>query len=419
MPGLFDGVLAAGPVAEQVSDVAWLQAMLDAEAALADASADVGLIPRAAADEIARACQASRYSVASLGEAAVSVGNPAAPLVRELTAAVSADAGRYVHFGATSQDMADTAAMLVVRRALAVLDVRSVTDALAALAETHRDTVTVGRTLLQHALPTTFGLVAAGWLTGLAGSGAALSAFEPALQLGGAVGTLASLGSSGPAVAAAMARRLELASPVLPWHTDRDRVRSLAGALGRVSGAVAKIAGDVVLLAQTEVGEVAEARGGGSSTLPHKQNPVAAVAARAAAAQAPGLVATLLSGTHEHQRAAGAWHAEWRPLTELLRSTGSAVHMLDRSLTGLRVDVARMRSNVDILGDVLLAERVTTALAQSMGRQAAHDAVTSAVRAGDLASLVDSPDLLEPAGYLGSAGELVDRAVAAYREERR
>jgi 3-carboxy-cis,cis-muconate cycloisomerase len=419
MAGLFDGVLAAGPVAERVSDLAWLQAMLDAEAALAGAQADVGLISASAAAEIAAACDASRFSVSGIGTAAVSVGNPAAPLVRELTAAVSPEAAKYVHFGATSQDIVDTAAMLVTRRALAVLDVESVTESLAALAETHRDTVTVGRTLLQHALPTTFGLVAAGWLTGLSTAGDALAAFEPAVQLGGAVGTLASLGPAGPAVAEAMARRLDLATPVLPWHTDRDRVRSLASALGRVCGAVGKIAGDVVLLAQTEVGEVAEAASGGSSTMPHKQNPVAAVAARAAAAQAPGLVATLLSATHEHQRAAGAWHAEWRPLTELLRSTGSAVHQLAASLTGLVVHTDRMRSNVDLLGGALLAERVTTSLTPSMGRQAAHDAVADAVRTGDLASLVDSPDLLDPAGYLGSAGEFVDRAVAAYRKEGR
>jgi 3-carboxy-cis,cis-muconate cycloisomerase len=428
---LFDEVLAAGPVRELVSDAAWLRAMLDAEAALAGAQADLGLIPAEVAERIAAACVASRYDLAELAHAAADSGNPAAPLARALTAAAGPEAGRFVHMGATSQDIVDTAAMLLARSAAGAMlaDLDGCRAALARLADEHRLTVHVGRTLLQQALPTTFGLVAAGWLAALSGSGAALRAVTFPAQLGGAVGTLASLGPDGPAVAAAYARRLELAAPDLPWHTDRGPIAELAGALGRVCGTVAKIAGDVVSLAQTEVGELTESAGagvGGSSTMPHKQNPIAAISARAAAAQAPGLVATLLSAmAQEHQRAAGAWHAEWRPLRELLRGTGSAVAWLRVSLGRLAVHPDRMRENLDRTGGALLAERVTTALASEVGRQAAHDAVGECVRAGgDLVerlaahpalglSRQRAAELLDPAGYLGAAQEFIDRALAA------
>lgn len=427
---LFDGVLAAGPVRELVSDTAWLRAMLDAEAALARAQAEVGLIPTDAADEIADACEASRYDLAALSRAAADAGNPAAPLARALTIEAG-PAGRFVHLGATSQDIVDTAAMLLARASVAAVldDLAACESALADLAVAHRHTIHIGRTLLQPALPTAFGLVAAGWLAALSGSGAALRAVELPAQLGGAVGTLAALGPSGPAVVAAYARRLDLVAPDLPWHTDRGPIAELAGALGRVCGTVAKIAGDVVLLAQHEVGELTESAGpgvGGSSTLPHKQNPVAAVCARAAAAQAPGLVATLLAAmAQEHQRAAGAWHAEWRPLRELLASTGSALSWLRTGLGRLVVHPDRMRANLDRAGGALLAERVSTALAPEVGRQTAHDAVAECVRAGgDLADrLAAHPDLglsreraerlLDPSGYLGAADVFIDRALEA------
>ncbi|OLF17058.1 3-carboxy-cis,cis-muconate cycloisomerase [Actinophytocola xanthii] len=429
---LFDEVLAAGPVRDLVSDGAWLRAMLEAEAALASAQADVGLVERSVADEIAGACDPARFDVAQLGRDAADSGNPAAPLARALTALVSADAARYVHFGATSQDVVDTAAMLVSRRAVSavLVDVWACCDALGSLCAEHRDTVQAGRTLLQQALPTTFGLTVAGWLSSLGAAGRALAGVRPAAQLGGAVGTLASLGEAGPAVLAKYARRLGLAEPDMPWHTDRGRVLDLATGLGRVSASVGKIAGDVVLLAQTEVGELSEVAGpgvGGSSTMPHKRNPVAAVAARAAAAQAPGMVATLLANSgHEHQRAAGAWHAEWRPLTELLAATGSAVWWLRTSVSRLAVHPDRMRENLARTGGALLAERVTTELTPRVGRLVAHDAVAECVRAGgDLAQrLAEHPalgldreraaELLDPAGYLGAAGEFVDRALAAH-----
>ncbi|MQA60957.1 MAG: 3-carboxy-cis,cis-muconate cycloisomerase, partial [Actinophytocola sp.] len=387
--GLFDGVFAAGPIREVISDAAWLQAMLDFEAALAHAQADVGLIPHRHATAISAQCRAEFYDAREIGAAAVNIGNPAGPLVRALTARVAGEAAGYVHFGATSQDVMDTAAMLLARRAVDVVaaDVTACADLLAELAEQHVDTVQAGRTLLQHALPVTFGLTAAGWLSGMDAAAELLATQRGtfSVQLGGAAGTLASLGEHGPDVLSGIAARLGLAEPALPWHAERSRIASLAATLGTVSGTVAKIARDIVLLAQTEVAEVAEVpeitegnTAGGSSTMPHKRNPVAAVSAAAAAAQAPGLVATVLSASaHEHQRAAGNWHAEWQPLTGLLRGTGAAARWLRTSLQRLHVDPVRMRTNLELTGGLLLAERVTSELvtAHGVGRAEAHDAV--------------------------------------------
>jgi 3-carboxy-cis,cis-muconate cycloisomerase len=440
MSELFDGVLAAGPVRAEVSDTAWLRAMLDVEAALAGAQADVGLIQRAHANAIAEACVADYYDVTELGRQATATGNPAAALVRALTAQVHGDAAGYVHLGATSQDVMDTAAMLVSYRALEamIVDIAACCAEAATLAEEHASTLQVGRTLLQQALPTTFGFTVAGWLSGLVVAKGRLMTLPPTAQLGGAVGTLASYGDQGPAVLSAFCARLNLSEPALPWHTERTRIAELVGVLGLVCGVVSGVARTITLLAQTEVGEVFEqgpAGSGGSSTMPHKRNPVAAVSALACARQAPGLVATLLgSMEQEYQRAAGAWHAEWRPLTELLRGTGSAVHWLRLSLDRLHVDPDRMRENLDRTGGVLLAERVTGALVPKMGRLAAHDAVTECCRKavageGDLAELLaEDPlvgehleldeirELLDPVGYLGSAGVFVERALSVYRE---
>jgi len=431
-PGLFDGVLARGAVRAAVSDGAWLQALLDVEAALARAGAAAGVFPAQDAEAIAGACRAEDFDPAALGAQAAASGNPVVPLVRALTAAVPASAAGRVHLGATSQDVLDSAAMLVSMRALEPLlaDLDAAAAAAAALAAAHRDTPMAGRTLLQQALPITFGLKAAGWLAGLDAASARLAEVRRTrlcAQLGGAAGTLASLGEAGPAVLRHLAELLGLCEPVLPWHTERSRVIELAAALGGVAAAVGKVAGDIVLLAQSEVGEVAEGAPGGSSTLPHKRNPVAAVSAIACAAQAPGLVATLLAAAAgaQHERAAGAWHAEWRPLRELLRSTGSAAAWLEASLAGLQVDATAMRANLERTGGVLLAERVTSALAPLRGRLAAHDLVSAAAAeaaAGtrsfaEALAARDAPitgDALEPAGYLGSAGEFVDRALRVH-----
>jgi 3-carboxy-cis,cis-muconate cycloisomerase len=421
MSELFDGVLAAGAVRDAVADPAWLQALLDVEAALArasDAPADV-------ASELSAACRAERFDIAALGAASAAAGNPVIPLVRALRAAVSPAAAAHVHKGATSQDILDSASMLVAHRALGPLldDLTDAAEAAALLAEAHRDTPVAARTLLQQALPTTFGLVAAGWLTALDAAAdrlAEVRVHRLAAQLGGAAGTLAMLT---PSTVGRLARELGLAEPPLPWHTDRTRVADLAGALGTAAGTVGKAARDIVLYAQTEVGEVSEGRPGGSSAMPHKHNPVAAVSASACAAQAPGLVATLLGAMpQEHQRAAGGWHAEWRPLRTLLVSTGSAAYWLRECLTHLRVDAARMRANLSLTGDTMMAERVAALLAPSLGPEAAHDKVRAALASGQ--SLRDAfpevdPSLLDPTTYVGHAPSLVDAALHHHRSSRR
>jgi 3-carboxy-cis,cis-muconate cycloisomerase len=448
--GLFGPLFGHGGAADAVADAAWVRAMLDAEVALARASADAGRLDRAHAERIAAAADGLRPDPDELGRAAAAgAGNPVPALVRALTAAVDdgtaegrAAAGA-VHRGATSQDVLDTAAMLVTRRALdaTLADVAGAADAAAGLARAHRDTPIVGRTLLQHAVPTTFGLKAAGWLVGLDEAAAELRrAREDAVaaQLGGAAGTLSALGADGIAVHAAYARELGLPEPTLPWHGVRVRPARIAGAVGVLGSVVAKVAGDVVLLAQTDVGEVREtdpagARGG-SSTMPHKHNPVAAITARACAIRVPGLVATLLAaGAHEHERAAGPWQAEWETLAELLRVAGAAAAWLRDALVGLRVDPERMRENLARTGGLLLTEAVTGALADAgLGRLQAHDLVTAAVGRAveggvDLrdALLADEAiagalgaagidRALDPAGHVGAAGELVDRALVAH-----
>jgi 3-carboxy-cis,cis-muconate cycloisomerase len=441
---LFDGVLARGPVPELVADPAWIRAMLAAEAALARAEADVGIAPAAAAEAIGAACgDASAFDPDALGREATGAGNPVVPLVRVLTNRVREAAGDeaagWVHYGATSQDILDTAAVLVTRDALRAIeqDLRQAADLAAGLAAEHRDTLLAGRTLLQQALPTTFGLKAAGWLVALDDAAHAVHAAAASLpaQLGGAAGTLAALGTPGLDVVATYSRLLGLAEPVLPWHTSRLPLLQAALPVGVAAGVAGKAALDITLLAQTEVGEVTEVASGrgGSSTLPHKRNPVAAIAARAAAAQTPGLVASLLAAMpQEHERAAGAWHAEWRPLRELLVTGGTAVSWLAESLRTLQVDPTSMRANLDRTGGLLLAERISTALRPALGRLRAHDLVEEASRIAleDGRPLVDVllempavtealgddgvRKLLDPGEYIGSAGAMIDRALAQH-----
>jgi 3-carboxy-cis,cis-muconate cycloisomerase len=435
--GLFDGVLSRGPVAERVDDPAWLRAMLDVEAALARAEARAGVIAASDADAIARACDTVEFDVAAIGRDAAGIGNPVGPLVRALTDAVEGSAAGQVHLGATSQDVLDTAAMLVARRALEPLlaDVAGASNAAAALARAHRDTPAAGRTLLQQAVPIAFGLKAAGWMSGLDAAAASVRRANErlAVQFGGAAGTLAALGDAGLAVLGHLAEELGLEEPALPWHTERTRVGELAGALGVAASAIAKPARDVTLLAQTEVAEAREGASGGSSTLPHKRNPVAAVAALGCAMQAPGLTSTLLASmVQEHERAAGAWHAEWRPLTELLLTVGSAASWLRECLEHLELDEDRIRANLDLSGGAIMTERVAMALTPSVGRLAAHDlierAALDAATSGrplvdalselpDVAAVLDRAaleQLFDPAGYLGSAGAFVDRALRAH-----
>jgi 3-carboxy-cis,cis-muconate cycloisomerase len=386
--GLFAGTFARGGAAAAVTDDAWLVALLEVEAALARAAATAGLVPAAAADEVAAACaDPGRLDVAALVAHAADAGNPVPPLVSALRAAVGRGAAGAVHVGATSQDVLDTAMVLLARRALAAVDadLAAAAGRTAELARAHRDDVVMGRTLLQQALPTTFGLKAAGWLAGLDGARARLQAVAATLpvQYGGAVGTLAASGGAGLAVRAALARELGLVSPAVPWSTVRLPVADLAGVLGAAAGVVATVAVDLVLLAQTEVAEVAEvAEGrGGSSAMPHKANPVAAISARACARRAPGLVATLLGAMEqEHERAAGAWHSEWPTLTGLLTTVGSAASWLAEALASLRVDASRMAATVAAAADPQLAAALTEALTPSLGRGGAHEAAAAAVR---------------------------------------
>lgn len=355
---LFWTLFGSPSVDAQLDDSAWLQAMLDAEAALARAAAVAGVIPNDSAQAIAAACRADAFDAADLGRVALRSGNPVVPLVAALRDAVGDEARSHVHVGATSQDIVDTAMSLVARRALGVIlgELREVAAACATLAAAHRETPMSGRTLLQQAVPTTFGLKSAGWLTAVDESRVWLTRVRDerlAAQLGGPAGTLATFGSSGTVVVGEYARVLGLAEPVVSWHTDRTRMAELASALGAAAGALGKIALDVVLLAQTEVAEVEEGESGGSSSMPHKRNPIRAVLARACARRVPALAATMLGAMpQEHERAAGGWHAEWETLSDLLRLTGGAATHVHVTLSGLRVHAGRMRANLDATLDV-------------------------------------------------------------------
>lgn len=442
-PELFGPLFTDPAVAAELSDAALLRAMLDAEAALARAQASVGVIPVEAAEAIVAACTNIPFDVGSIGARSVGGGNPVIPLVRDLTGAVPEAARPWVHHGATSQDILDTALSLVSCRALVpvLAAARRATDTAADLADRHRATLMVGRTLGQQAAPTTFGLVAAGWVEGLDRAVEALcdARGRLAAQLGGPVGTLAALGGSGPAVLAGFAATLELAAPALPWHTDRQRMLDLSAALGRVAAAVGKIAVDVVWLGQTEVGELAEGGPGrgGSSSMPHKRNPVDAVLVTSATRRVPGLVATMFTAAiHEHQRATGSWHAEWPTLVDLVGVVGGATARCADLLAGLRVDAARMRHNLDASGGVLMAESVATRLAPVLGRTRAHDAVARCCRNAldrgvplrtalgedpEVAAALPSAQIdhaLDPSGWLGSADMFVTAALARYAAHR-
>jgi 3-carboxy-cis,cis-muconate cycloisomerase len=428
-------------VGEEAGDRAWLRAMLDFEAALAGALADTGLAPASVAQEIAAACAGGEFDLDALGEGTASAGTPVPALLAQLRARLSEDAEAVLHRGATSQDVVDTAAMLVARRALVPLcaDLDAAGDAAATLAERHRGDLAVGRTLLQQALPITFGLRAATWLGGIDDAATRLAAVAEgrlALQFGGAAGTLASLGDAGPAVAEALAERLGLPAPPTPWQSNRSRPVELATALGAAAGAAGKVGVDVVLLAQTEVGEVAEGwGGGGSSTLPQKRNPVAAVTAVAVARRTPFLVATMLAAmVGEEERAAGAWQAEAETLSELLRLTGEGVAAARRLLERLEVFPDRMRANLDLTDGLVMAESLASALGEKLGRARAQELVGEASRraVAERRSLADvaaaTPAIadvlgadgiaaaLDPAAYLGSTDAFIDRALAAHRD---
>jgi len=425
-----------------VSDRAWVQAMLDVEAALARAESRIGLIPPMAAEGIAATCRVDEFDVAQLGRAAVRSANPVIPLVNALRAAVPNEAAPYVHHGATSQDILDTAMMLIARRALDLVltDLDRAAAAAATLADRHRATIMAARTLLQQALPTSFGLKAAGWLVAIVESRSELTRVAQtrlAVQLGGAAGTLAALKDRGLDVARELAVELTLSEPTVPWHTARARVVEVATALGIAAGVAGKVALDVVLLAQTEVGEASEstvAGRGASSALPQKRNPVDAIEILAAVPGINAQVAVLLGALlQEHERAAGAWQAEWPAFAETLRLAGGAVSRLASLLAGLQVDTERMRRNLDLSGGSIMAEHVVVKLAERidpvMARALVDTAVSTASSTGRAFRdvLREDPTItthlkpeeldaaLEPSGYLGVAQLLIDRALAAYR----
>ena len=435
--GLFGDLFSGDAVARQVSDAAWLQALLDAEAALARAQAGSGLVPADAAAAITAACSAERFDADSLGRRAGGAGNPVVPLVHDLRAIVGRDVGRFVHLGATSQDIIDTAMMLVARRALVPIlgSLSAAADECAGLAAVHRDTLIPARTLMQDAAPTTFGLKAAGWLVAIDEVRQLLAHVRGerlAVQLGGAAGNLAALGGAGPAVATAFAEELHLNLPTLPWHTNRVRVAELACALGVTCGVLGKVAGDLILLAQTEVAEAREQFGGGSSSMPQKSNSTNAILTVAAARRAPGLVSTLLTTlVQEHERGAGGWHAEWATVSELLAIAGGAAAHSRAALDGLVVDAERMQAHV-AGNDGLMAEAVAVRLGRSMGGDEAHQVVRACVGAAEAqrvplrtALLEDarvtaaiSPaeldEVLDPRGHLGTASQMIDAALRTH-----
>jgi len=438
---LFGPIFVPDEIRESVGGRAWLLAMLDAEAALAVAEARAGLIPPDAAKTIAGYCDADRFDPEEIGREGRAAGNPVAPLVKALTAAVPDEAAHHVHKGATSQDIVDTAAMLVARQALGLIliEIDGVAAACAHLADTNRTTIMAGRTLLQQALPITFGLKAAGWLVAVLEARRRLLTVRAsglAAQLGGAAGTLASLGPAGTRVLREFALELGLAEPVVPWHTARLRIAELGSVLALTSGVLNKLALDVILMAQTEVAEVAEPSDGGSSTLPHKRNAVLATTTVACARRVPPLAQTLQAAmAQEHERAAGAWHAEWETLSDALALTGGAAAATREAMEGLRVHPERMRANLDATEGLLLAEHVTTLAAERLGRLEAHELVEAAARRTferktslreellaepvlrEVLSREEVDAALDPAQYLGSAGEFVDRALDLYRNE--
>ena len=437
-------MLSSAAMRAVCDDEAYLQHMLDFEAALARAEAATGVIPANAAGSITKACKASSFDLADLAEAAARSGNLAIPLVKALTANVDADAARYVHWGATSQDVIDTAGMLTLRAAIDALlpDLDRAIAGFAKLAHQHRNTAVVARTWLQHALPMPFGLKLAEYAAALHRSRTRLQRLRSeglALQFGGAAGTLAALGDKGLLVAEKLAQELKLPLPDAPWHTHRDRIAEAASVFAVLTGTCGKIARDVSLMMQTDVAEAFEPSGegrGGSSTMPHKRNPVAAATALAAATMAPNLAATIFAAqVQDHERGAGPWQAEWPTLPNLLLVTSGALAAIVDIAEGLQVDVARMRANLEATGGLIMAEAVAMALAEKIGKNEAHHlveaaskkAVTEKKSLGDV--LTKDPKvtahlsadklakLFEPMAYQGASQALIDRLLASLEKK--
>ncbi|NWA05166.1 3-carboxy-cis,cis-muconate cycloisomerase [Pseudomonas gingeri] len=441
---LFDAYFIARDMGEVFSDQGRVQAMLDFEAALARAQARVGLIPQAAVAPIEAACQAGLYDFCALGEAIATAGNSAIPLVKALGRQIAgADAGaeRYVHLGATSQDVMDSGLVLQLRSAWQLIDrdLQRLGEVLVVQARRHAATPLAGRTWLQQATPVTLGMKIAGWLGALTRHRQRLRELQPrllSLQFGGASGTLAALGDQAMPVAEALAGELHLGLPEQPWHTHRDRLVEFAAVLGLIAGSLGKQGRDISLLMQTEAAEVFEPSApgkGGSSTMPHKRNPVGAAVLIATATRVPGLLSTLFSAMpQEHERSLGLWHAEWETLPDICRLVSGALQQALIVSEGLEVDPARMLENLDLTQGLLLAEAVSIVLAQRLGRDTAHHLLEQCCKRAVAeqrhlrAVLGDEPQvtaelsadeldrLLDPAHYLGQARTWVERAVAEH-----
>lgn len=443
---LLDSLFRYDALDEIFSDTETVQSMLLFEVALARAEASLGIIPESASRAIAAQCRSETFDLAALQNSVAQSGNLAIPLVKELTHLVAKqdpEAARFVHWGATSQDVQDTAVILQLHRAFELFDqdLHRLTGALVSLAEKHRATPLAARTWMQQALPTTFGFIAAGWLDAILRHRQRLTEIRPrvlSLQFGGAVGTLSALGSKGPEVAKLLAADLHLNLPLLPWHSHRDRIAEVATTLGLLTGALGKIARDISLHAQTEISELVEPAApgrGGSSTMPHKRNPVTCAVVLAASYRVPGLVSTMLgSMPQEHQRGLGGWHAEWETLPELVCLAGGALHHLADMLPGLEVDASRMLKNLEATHGLIFAEAVTMALAPTLGKANAHELVEAActrsvAESRSLREILHhdprlqgklSPDELDrlfaPRNYLGSVDFFIDNVLSAAQQ---
>ena len=442
---LLDPLFGSDAVNEIFTDRSRLQRMLDFEAALARAEARVDVIPKSAAGPIAAQCRADLFDLAALGRATVKTGNHAIPMIKELTALVGKQdeqAMRYVHWGATSQDVVDTGLILQLRDALSAIraDLDRLCDSLTSLAGQYRSTPVVARTLMQQAVPTVFGLKGAGWLDAIARHRSRVQELQTrvlVIQFGGAAGTLAMLGDRGLDVATALAEELQLALPAVPWHGHRDRVVEVATTLALLTGTLGKIARDISLQMQTEVGEVFEPSGagrGGSSTMPHKRNPITCAVVLAAANRLPGLAGIMLAAMpQEHERSLGGWHAEWETLPEIVRLSAGALHHMAEAVAGLEIDPGQMQQNLELTHGLIFAEAVTAVLAKKTGKMKAHQILEAASRKamGENKHLRDvlaaDPEVLphlnkseieklfEPLDYTGVAGQFIDRAIAASR----
>jgi len=441
---LFDAYFTAREMREVFCDQGRVQAMLDFEAALARAEARVGVIPASAVATIENACRAELFDFAALGEAIATAGNSAIPLVKSLgkrIAASDAEAERYVHLGATSQDVMDSGLVLQLRQALELIEgeLAQLAGSLATQAQRHAATPLAGRTWLQHATPVTLGMKIAGWLGAVTRSRQRLRELKPrllVLQFGGASGTLAALGEQALPIAHALAEELNLTLPEQPWHTQRDRIVEFGAVLGLIAGSLGKLGRDISLLMQTEAAEVFEPSApgkGGSSTMPHKRNPVGAAVLIGAATRVPGLVSTLFSAMpQEHERSLGLWHAEWETLPEICCLVSGALQQARLLAEGLEVDAARMGRNLELTQGLVLAEAVSIVLAQRVGRDSAHHLLEQCCKRAVAeqrhlrAVLGDEPQvtaelsateldhLLDPARYLGQAQVWVERALAEH-----